>query len=101
MGRAVVRLGDICTGHLCFPPRTSITASTNVFINGKGAVRGTNDSGPGDAWAVHVCDTDFHAGIQIGGSATVLVNGKPLARIADAINCGSFCAMGSTNVFAG
>lgn len=95
MGRAVVRLGDICTGHFCFPPRTSITASTNVFVNGKGAVR------VGDAWAVHVCDTDFHAGIQIGGSSTVLVNGKPLARIADAINCGSFCAMGSTNVFAG
>ena len=95
MRKAVVRLGDICTGHFCFPPRTSITASTNVFINGKGAVRF------GDAWSVHVCDTSFHAGVQIGGSETVNVNNRKLARIADAINCGSFCAMGSTNTFAG
>lgn len=95
MGRAVVRIGDLSTGHQCFPPQTSLTGSSNVFINGKGAVR------VGDLWSVHVCDTAFHPGTQITGSSTVFVNGKPLARIADAINCGSFCAMGSTNVFAG
>ena len=91
--RAVVRLGDICTGHGCFPPRLNITASTNVSINGRGAVR------VGDLWAPHTCETT-HTGVQVGGSLTVNVNGRPLARIADKISCGSFCAMGSTNTFA-
>ena len=44
---AVVRLGDICTGHGCWPPRQNIEASQNVFVNGRGVHR------LGDAWAVH------------------------------------------------
>jgi len=44
---AVVRLGDICTGHGCWPPRQNIEASPNVFVNGRGVHR------LGDAWAVH------------------------------------------------
>lgn len=32
-------LGDICSGHGSFPPRPVISASGNVIINGKGAVR--------------------------------------------------------------
>ena len=68
--RAVVRLGDICTGHNCFPPRPSVTASTNVSINGRGAVR------VGDLWAPHTCETT--PGTQTGGSSTVFVNGLAL-----------------------
>lgn len=44
----VVRLGDMSTGHGCWPGRPSIEASTNVFVNGRGVHR------LGDSWAVHV-----------------------------------------------
>jgi uncharacterized Zn-binding protein involved in type VI secretion len=44
---AVVRLGDMSTGHSCFPPRPNTEASPNVFVNGKGVHR------VGDAWAIH------------------------------------------------
>ena len=30
---AVTRKGDICTGHECFPPRSSTSGSPNVFVN--------------------------------------------------------------------
>ena len=35
------------------------------------------------------------------GSSTVFVNGIPAARIGDPVACGSACARGSTDVFAG
>jgi uncharacterized Zn-binding protein involved in type VI secretion len=36
-----------------------------------------------------------------GGSGKVFVNGKPLARIGDDVNCGSVAAQGSGDVFSG
>lgn len=92
---AVVRLGDPCSGHGGFPSRPNITASTNVLINGLGAHR------VGDAWAVHCDPSACHGGVEASGSGTVFVNGKPLARVGDAVDCGSTCAVGSPNVFAG
>ena len=93
---AVTRLGDLCTGHGAFPPRPSTGASPNVFINGIAAHR------KGDGWASH-CDPapSCHASTLADGSATVFVNGQPLARIGDPIGCGSTVAQGSPNVFAG
>ena len=93
---AVTRLGDLCGGHGAFPPRTSTSASSNVFINGIGAHR------KGDSWSVH-CDPSpsCHAGALADGSATVFVNGLPLGRIGDPVDCGSSVATGSPNVFAG
>ncbi len=93
---SVVRLGDKCTGHSpCYPPRPNIQASTNHFVNGKGVHR------QGDGWAVHCCGPACHAGNLAAGSPTVFTNGKQRARIGDPVNCGSFCAEGSPNVFAG
>lgn len=89
------RLGDLCTGHGCFPPRPSISASPNVFINNIRSLRVT------DAYAVHVCGIVFHGSNVAQGSSTVFVNGLPMARIGDAIACGSAVAQGSPNVFAG
>lgn len=93
---AVSRLGDLCTGHGGWPPRPSTSASSNVFINGIGAHR------VGDSWAVH-CNSlpECHGSVLAGGSSTVFINGKPLARIGDPIACGSAVASGSSNVFAG
>jgi uncharacterized Zn-binding protein involved in type VI secretion len=95
MANAVVRLGDQCTGHGCFPPRVCISASNNVIVNGIGAHR------VGDSWAVHCCGIVCHGGNQANGSSTVFVNGQKLARIGDSISCGSKNAQGSPNVFAG
>ena len=90
---AAARLGDYCTGHGCWPPRTGIDSSPNVHINGIRAHR------VGDAWNVHCCPSDgCHAGSVATGSASVFINGKPAARIGDNIDCGSLIAMGSPNV---
>jgi uncharacterized Zn-binding protein involved in type VI secretion len=89
----VVRKGDICTGHGCFPSRANIQGSSNVFINGIPVHR------VGDAWPVHCCDSSCHPGVLAQGSPNVFVNGKQLGRVGDSINCGSKCASGSNNVF--
>ena len=85
------RLGDIDTGHPPAPPTPIITASGNVFINGRPAAR------KGDMLVPH------HPGVRIitEGSGSVLINGKPAARITDAINCGGKIIVGSGNVLIG
>lgn len=93
---AVARLSDPCTGHGCFPPRGNSGASSNVFVNGRGAHR------QGDAYPPHACPGCApHSGALAGGSSTVFVNGKPLGRIGDAVSCGGSVAAGSSNVSAG
>ena len=89
-----VRLGDICTGHGCWPPRPNVSASSNVIVNGIGAHR------VGDAWAPHTCPAipETHGSVQASGSPNVIVNGVPVARIGDSIACGSSNASGSGNV---
>lgn len=90
------RKSDFCSGHGAFPPRASIEGSPDVFIEGLEALR------QDDAWAAH-CDPvpTCHSANQAAGSSTVFVNGKPLARIGDAVGCGSSVATGATTVFAG
>lgn len=92
---AVTRLGDNCTGHGCFPPRPSTSASGNVFVNGIGVHR------QGDSWGVHCCGTPCHGGSLAAGSGTVYVNSKQCGRIGDPVDCGSAVSSGSGNVFAG
>ncbi len=97
---AVARLGDTCTGHECFPPRSSTEGSPNVFCNGLPVHR------VGDGWAVHTCTHPevphgSHGGVLASGSSKVFVNGQPIGRIGDAVSCGSSVATGSSNVFAG
>lgn len=94
----VTRLGDMCSGHGCHPPRANIEGSDNVFVNSISAHR------EGDAWAVHQCPPKRrapHGSVLAKGSKTVYVNGKPLGRVNDPIACGSVVVGGSNNVFAG
>lgn len=93
----VARLGDSCTGHGCWPPRSNVSASGNVRVNGRGAHR------VGDGWAAHTCPAipETHSSSLASGSGTVKVNGRPLGRIGDAVACGSSVATGSGNVSAG
>lgn len=95
---AVVRVGDMSTGHQhCYPPTPAAAGSSDVYVNGIPAVRF------GDAWTVHGACKDHapHNGNSSSGSSSVFVNGKPLCRIGDAISCGDTMAAGSPNVFAG
>lgn len=90
------RLGDKDTGHDDCAPTALVTASPDVFINGKAAGR------QGDSYSPHGCKVHpSHSGVISGGSDTVFINGKPAARIGDAVNCGGTVAEGSSDVWIG
>lgn len=91
----IVRLGDVCSGHGCFPPRPNIASSTDVLANGVGVHR------VGDSWAPHTCHGSTHDGIAVTGSPTVFVNGVPITRIGDTVSCGSSMSVGSSDSIAG
>lgn len=93
MGQNIVRLGDKSTGHGAWGPNVPVKASTNVFVNGIGAVR------LGDDYAPHK-GPSTHPEKALSG-ATVFVNGKPVHRTGDPCSCGDTAGMGSANVFAG
>jgi uncharacterized Zn-binding protein involved in type VI secretion len=88
------RLNDRCTGHGCFPPRSNIEASTDVFTNDLGAHR------QGDSWKHHSCILS-HGGNLANGCPDVFINDKQAGRIGDRVNCGSHVQTGSTDVFIG
>jgi uncharacterized Zn-binding protein involved in type VI secretion len=90
------RLGDLNTGHDACPPVPLVTASVNVFINNKGAVR------KGDTYAVHSCVAHApHQDVILNGSATVFINGQNAARQGDPCSYGATCMEHSPNVFIG
>ncbi len=90
------RLGDLDTGHDACPPTALVSASSNVFINGRGAGR------VGDSYAAHGCiNHPSHSGVIASGSSSVFINGKAAGRIGDAVSCGGSVASGSSNVFIG
>lgn len=91
---AVVRLGDTCTGHGCFPSRPNDQGSPNVFVNSIPAHRQS------DHWVTHCCPPPCHDSNLAAGSPNVFVNNLQVGRIGDPVACGSACATGSPNVFA-
>lgn len=96
MSKPATVLGMSCSGHDCWPPRPNNEASSDVFINGKGAHR------QGDGYEEHCCPNNgCHGGSLAQGSSTVFINGKQAARIGDPVSCGSVVAEGSPNVFIG
>jgi uncharacterized Zn-binding protein involved in type VI secretion len=93
---AVTLLNDICSGHDCFPSRTNDTASTNVFVEGRGVHRQS------DHWTTHCCpDNGCHDSILATGSSSVYINGLQCGRIGDPIACGSTVITGASSVYAG
>ena len=90
------RLGDLDTGHDACPATALVSASPNVFINGKAAGR------VGDSYATHGCVSHAsHSGVIAAGSTSVFINGKAAGRIGDPVSCGGSVAEGSSNVFIG
>lgn len=93
----IIRVGDYSTADPCgAPARPADSGSSNVFINGKAAVRA------GDTYAEHACpDSPPHTGVAEGGSASVFINGQPAHRTGDGISCGSKAGEGSPDVSIG
>lgn len=93
---AITRLGDTCTGHGCWPARSSSGGSADVRIDGIPVHR------VGDGWSAHTCPAipETHASVLATGSPTVFANGHAVGRIGDAVACGSAVASGSATVFA-
>lgn len=90
------RLGDICSGHGCFPPTPIVAGSGNVSVNGRPLAR------QGDPVVAHGCkDCSPHARAIAGGAGSVLINGRPCARITDAVSCGGKVTAGSADVLVG
>lgn len=91
-------LGALCSGHETWPPRQSTSASNDVMVENKKALR------KDDTYASHtqvVKPHETHSSVVTGGSTTIMVNGKPMARIGDAVGCGSVIAEGVTKIQAG
>jgi uncharacterized Zn-binding protein involved in type VI secretion len=96
---AVSRLGDMSTGHGCFPPTALVsTPVVKTFFNGKLA----SVVDPACRHAPHTCGIVTHADATrapSSGASKTFIEGKPAARIADDIQCGDAIAEGSTNSF--
>lgn len=96
---AVSRIGDMSTGHGCFPPTALVqTPVQKTFFNGKKpAVVNTASQ-----FATHCCGIVCHSGAarspSLGASKT-FIEGFLAARIGDDIACGDSIAEGSANSF--
>ncbi|MBF9000105.1 MULTISPECIES: PAAR domain-containing protein [Vibrio] len=94
---SAARVGDIDTGHGCFPPTAVTAGSGDVFINGIASVR------VGDPLQMHACPCPTmphgaHGRSMAAGSSTVKINGLAAVRVGDAVDCGGTIAVGSGNV---
>jgi uncharacterized Zn-binding protein involved in type VI secretion len=92
MSFPAARIFDVCTGHDGYRSRPATQGSPDTFINARAAHR------QGDAWSTH-CNVSCHSGVLATGSTKCFVNGRPLGRVNDAVNCGSRVATGSNDVF--
>ena len=105
MGRPVAVTGAACTtGHGCDSVTTVLGGSPNVVVGNVGVLR------KGDPLAAHTIQQTppllppciNHPGQVVNtGSATVFVNGIPIARVGDLVDIGGSITAGIPNVFAG
>lgn len=86
------RIGDMGSGHGCFPPHMIITGNPKVIIQGMPAATIT------DMLLPHACGPLVHPGNIAAGSSKVLISNKPAARIGDMVSCGSIIMTGSSKV---
>jgi len=87
---------DECTGHDACPPRKAVEGSPDVFLEGHAVVR------LGDRWASHGCPAHTpHEGKVLQASAEVTVNGLPVVRVGDPLDCGGNVKTGSEALYAG
>ena len=105
MARSVAVTGAACTtGHGCDSVTTVLGGSPNVVVGNVGVLR------KGDPLAKHTINQtppllppciDHPSQVVNTGSATVFVNGKPIARVGDLVDIGGSITAGISTVFAG
>ena len=105
MARSVAVTGAACTtGHGCDAVTTVLGGSPNVIVGNLGVLR------QGDPLAVHTINQtppllppciDHPGQVVNTGSATVFVNGIPIARVGDLVDIGGSITVGIPNVLAG
>lgn len=93
------RIGDLSTGHGCFPPtQLVVTPVVKSFFNGiLGSV--VSSACQHDT---HCCGPVCHSGSErspSSGASKTFIEGLPSARIGDSIACGDAIAEGSPNTF--
>lgn len=94
---AACRLGDLSTGHGCFPP-----TAINGEVASKTSIQGAMAAVVGSTHPDHSCGTTVHsARIISSGSGKTYIEGSAAARIADSINCGDAMAQGASKTFIG
>lgn len=87
---------DVCTGHDACPPRKAVEGSPDVFIDGHAVVR------LGDLWESHGCPAHApHQGRVNQASSEITVNGLPVVRVGDPIDCGGQVKTGCEALYAG
>jgi|GEM_PF-4013042 len=92
-------VGDKASCPTCNTPLTpAIEGSSNVFINGKPAMRAGDSYAPGFC---PVCLTSVPSRKLERGSSSVFINGIPAGRIGDGLSGGGVIIGGSSNVFIG
>ena len=96
---AVTRMGDMSTGHGCFPPTAMIaTPVTKTFFNGKLAGVVSTEC----QFETHSCPPITHLASErfiSSGASKTFIEGYKAARIGDSIACGDAVAEGSSNSF--
>jgi uncharacterized Zn-binding protein involved in type VI secretion len=91
------RLGDPGIPHCS--PYVIGTASSDVFVNGRGAARIGDLAKPHLRPAGRFCV--IHVPPIIQGSTSVFINGRPAARQGDALAACTLIALGSSDVIIG
>jgi len=96
---AISRIGDMSTGHGCFPPTPLVmTPVSKSFFNG--ILASVVDSNC--QHATHCCGPVCHTSSQRApnsGASKTYIEGILAARIGDTITCGDAIAEGSPNTF--
>jgi uncharacterized Zn-binding protein involved in type VI secretion len=96
---AISRIGDMSTGHGCFPPTPLIkTPVKKTFFNGI-LPSVVNEK---CQHATHCCGPTCHAEetrAPSSGASKTFIEGNPAARIGDEIACGDAISEGSPNSF--
>ena len=95
MGRKLVLVGDIGTGHDGFPPTPVTAGSPTVLIDGKPVAR------QGDPLAPHTRPKrSAHPRTIAEGSSSIFIDGRPAALTGGTVSCGGV-VIGSASVVAG
>jgi uncharacterized Zn-binding protein involved in type VI secretion len=87
----VSAISDMCTGHDGCDPRAADGGASSVLLAGQLIHR------VGDHWEEH-CG---HDSVLYTGSTNVLIGGVGVARIGDAVECGSGVMSGSSTFLIG